>query len=47
VHAEILDPGRSGGIIALVFRCRIVGGEPGATSEADEVTWLTRIRCGS
>lgn len=29
------------GIIALVFRCRIIGGEPGATSEADEVTWLT------
>ena len=29
------------GIIALVFRCRIVGGEPGMTSEADEVAWLT------
>jgi 8-oxo-dGTP diphosphatase len=29
------------GIIALVFRCRIIDGEPGATSEADEVTWLT------
>src|SRR5215216_4726348 len=29
------------GIIALVFRCRIIDGEPGATNEADEVTWLT------
>ena len=29
------------GIIALVFRCRIVGGQPRATSEADEVAWLT------
>lgn len=29
------------GIIALVFRCRIVGGEPGATTEAREVAWLT------
>ena len=29
------------GIIALVFRCRIVGGEPGATSEVQEVAWLT------
>lgn len=29
------------GIIALVFRCRIVGGEQGASSEADEVAWLT------
>jgi 8-oxo-dGTP diphosphatase len=29
------------GIIALVFRCRIVGGEAGSTSEADEVAWLT------
>ncbi len=29
------------GIIALVFRCRIIGGEPGATKEADEVAWLT------
>ena len=29
------------GIIALVFRCRIIDGEPGATSEVDEVTWLT------
>jgi 8-oxo-dGTP diphosphatase len=29
------------GIIALVLRCRIIGGEPAATSEADEVAWLT------
>jgi 8-oxo-dGTP diphosphatase len=29
------------GIIALVFRCRIVEGEPGATSEVQEVAWLT------
>ena len=29
------------GIIALVFRCRIVGGQPGASSEATEVAWLT------
>jgi 8-oxo-dGTP diphosphatase len=35
------------GIIALVFRCRIVGGEPGATTEVQEVAWLTLTRCGS
>jgi 8-oxo-dGTP diphosphatase len=29
------------GIIALVFRCRIVGGEPGATTEVQQVAWLT------
>ena len=29
------------GIVALVFRCRIVGGEPGATTEAEELAWLT------
>jgi 8-oxo-dGTP diphosphatase len=29
------------GIIALVFRCRIVGGKPGATTEAQELAWLT------
>ncbi len=29
------------GIIALVFHCRIIDGEPGATSEADEVARLT------
>jgi 8-oxo-dGTP diphosphatase len=29
------------GIIALVFRCRIAGGEPLATSEAEQVAWLT------
>ena len=32
------------GIIALVFRCRIVAGEPGASSEAEEVAWLTPTR---
>ena len=29
------------GIIALVFRCRIVAGEPRATNEVVEVAWLT------
>ena len=29
------------GIIALVFRCRIVGGEPRPTSEANRVAWLS------
>ena len=29
------------GIIALVFRCRVVGGELGATTEVQEVAWLT------
>jgi 8-oxo-dGTP diphosphatase len=29
------------GIVALVFRCRIVGGQPGATTEAQELAWLT------
>jgi hypothetical protein len=34
------------GIVALVFRCRIVGGQPGATTEAQELAWLTPARCG-
>jgi 8-oxo-dGTP diphosphatase len=29
------------GIIALVFRCRIVEGKPDATSEVQEVAWLS------
>jgi ADP-ribose pyrophosphatase YjhB (NUDIX family) len=29
------------GIIALVFRSRIVGGEPLATSEAEQIAWLS------
>jgi ADP-ribose pyrophosphatase YjhB (NUDIX family) len=29
------------GIIALVFRCRIVAGEPQPTAEADQVAWLS------
>ena len=29
------------GIIALVFRCRILGGEPRASNEAAEIAWLT------
>jgi ADP-ribose pyrophosphatase YjhB (NUDIX family) len=29
------------GIVALVFRSRIVAGEPRATNEAVEVAWLT------
>ena len=28
------------GIIALVFRCRIIDGEPHATNEAQEIAWL-------
>jgi ADP-ribose pyrophosphatase YjhB (NUDIX family) len=28
------------GIIAMVFRCRVVGVQPGATAEAREVAWL-------
>jgi 8-oxo-dGTP diphosphatase len=28
------------GIVALVFRCHIVSGEPGPTAEASEVCWL-------
>ena len=29
------------GIIALVFRCRVVSGTPRPTAEASEVAWLT------
>jgi 8-oxo-dGTP diphosphatase len=29
------------GIVALVFRCRIIGGKPRASNEAHEVAWLT------
>ena len=29
------------GIIALVFRCRIIGGDPRATTEVQEAAWLT------
>ena len=29
------------GIIALVFRCCVVGGEPHTTNEAAEVAWLS------
>ena len=29
------------GIIALVFRCRIIGGEPRPTREAEQVSWLS------
>jgi 8-oxo-dGTP diphosphatase len=29
------------GIVALVFRCHIVSGQPSPTAEASEVTWLT------
>jgi 8-oxo-dGTP diphosphatase len=28
------------GIVALVFRCRIIGGEPRSTREAEQVSWL-------
>ena len=35
------------GIIALVFRCRIIGGDPRATTEVQEAAWLTLMRCGS
>jgi 8-oxo-dGTP diphosphatase len=28
------------GIVALVFRCRIIGGEPRPTREAEQVSWL-------
>jgi 8-oxo-dGTP diphosphatase len=28
------------GIIALVFRCRIVAGEPQPTAEAEQIAWL-------
>jgi 8-oxo-dGTP diphosphatase len=29
------------GIVALVFRCRITGGEPRPTREAEQVSWLS------
>jgi 8-oxo-dGTP diphosphatase len=29
------------GIVALVFRCRIIHGEPGPTREAEQVSWLS------
>jgi 8-oxo-dGTP diphosphatase len=29
------------GIVALVFRCRIIGGEPHSTTEAEQVSWLS------
>ena len=29
------------GIVALVFRCRIIGGEPRPTREAKQVSWLS------
>ena len=30
------------GIIALVFRCRAIGGNPHTTAESNQVAWLTR-----
>ncbi|MGV7375136.1 NUDIX hydrolase [Mycobacterium kansasii] len=30
------------GIVALVYRCRPVGGEPHATKEAGEIRWMTK-----
>jgi 8-oxo-dGTP diphosphatase len=30
------------GIVALVYRCRPVGGEPHATDEAREISWMTK-----
>jgi ADP-ribose pyrophosphatase YjhB (NUDIX family) len=29
------------GVVSLVFRCHVVGGEPRPTEEATEVAWLT------
>jgi 8-oxo-dGTP diphosphatase len=29
------------GIVALVFRCRIIGGEPRTTREVEQVSWLS------
>jgi 8-oxo-dGTP diphosphatase len=29
------------GIVALVFRCRVIGGEPRPTREAEQVSWLS------
>ena len=30
------------GIVALVFRCRVAGGEPHPTEEAREIRWITK-----
>ncbi|VBA61509.1 NUDIX hydrolase [Mycobacterium attenuatum] len=30
------------GIVALVYRCRLTGGEPHATEEAREILWMTK-----
>ena len=30
------------GIIALVFRCRVIAGTPRTSSESEQVAWLTR-----
>jgi 8-oxo-dGTP diphosphatase len=30
------------GIVALVYRCRLAGGEPRATEEAREIRWMTK-----
>ncbi|WP_062909377.1 NUDIX hydrolase [Mycobacterium avium] len=30
------------GIVALVYRCRLAGGEPHATVEAREIRWMTK-----
>jgi 8-oxo-dGTP diphosphatase len=30
------------GIVALVYRCRLAGGEPHTTDEAREIRWMTR-----
>src|SRR5664280_204971 len=30
------------GIIALVFRCQVIGGTPRPSSESNQVAWLTR-----
>jgi 8-oxo-dGTP diphosphatase len=32
----------SHGIVALVYRCRPVGGEPRATEEARQISWMTK-----
>jgi 8-oxo-dGTP diphosphatase len=34
------------GIVALVFRCHIVSGQPTPTAEASEVSWLTPDQVG-
>jgi len=35
------------GIVALVYRCRPVDGEPHATEEASEIHWMTKEEVGS